>query len=252
MQVMVKRDLLHLIRNSEALMMIIFLPIMVTAVFVYIFGGALGPGGDRIEYLRYVLPGILVIQPAVVAYMTGVSVNNDMSKGIIDRFRTMDISQSSVLSGHIIASLVRNLMGAIIVILFAYAIGFRTDISILHWFATAAMTMLYILMISMISMMIGLLGSNVESVSGMMMFVQFMPYVSSAFIPTETMPKVLRYFADHQPITLVINTIRGLMLGTEIGSDWISAIIWCIGIIFICFIISKYTYEHRTSKPVSS
>ncbi len=107
--------------------------------------------------------------------------------------------------------------------------------------------MVYILMITMISLMVGLLGSSVESVGGIMMFVQFAPYVSSAFVPTETMPKALRYFADHQPFTPVTNTIRGLLIGMETGNDGIIALAWCIGIIVLCFIISMYAYEHKTS-----
>ena len=245
--VMIKRNLIHAIRNPESLVMTIFLPIMVTLLFVYVFGGALGPDGDRIEYLHFVLPGIIIMAPAFGAYMTSIGVNNDMSKGIIDRFRTMNINQSSVLTGHIFASVVRNLLGTIITILFAYLLGFKTDAILIEWFAITGMVVIYILMIAMVSLMIGLLVSNVESVAGVMMFIQFAPYVSSAFIPTETMPQALRYFADYQPFTPIANTIRGLFLGTEIGNDWIIAIAWCLGIIIVSFIVSKYTYEHKTS-----
>lgn len=189
LSVMVKRNLLHVVRNSESLVMTLFLPVMVTLVFVYVFGGAFDPGGDRKEYMRYVLPGIIVMTPALGAYMTGVGVNNDMSKGIIDRFRTLDIHQSSVITGHIVSSLIRNLIGAVIVVIFAAIIGFRTDVSILSWVGVIGMSTLYFLMITMLSLMVGLLGSDPESVGGMMMFVQFAPYVSSAFIPTETMSR---------------------------------------------------------------
>lgn len=247
-RIMIKRNLTHIIRNPEALVMTIFLPIMVTLVFVYVFGGALGPGGDRIQYLNYVLPGIIIMSPAFGAYMTGVGVNNDMSKGIIDRFRTMNINQSSVLTGHIFASVIRNLLGTVIIIAFAYLIGFRADVSLIVGLLITGMVSIYILMITMVSLMVGLLGSNAEAVGGAMMFVQFAPYVSSAFIPTETMPKALRYFADYQPFTPITNTVRGLFFGTDIGYEWLIALAWCIGIIVICFIISKYAYLHKTSQ----
>lgn len=245
--VMVKRDLIHVLRNSESLVMTIFLPIMVTLVFVYVFGGALDEGGDRKAYLNYVLPGILIMAPAFGAYMTGIGVNNDMSKGIVDRFRSMDIRQSSVLTGHIVASLVRNLLGAVIVIVFACLIGFRTEANLIQLLGVSGMSVIYILMITMISLMVGLIGSSPESVGGIMMFVQFAPYVSSAFVPTETMPKALMYFANNQPFTPITNTIRGLLLGGEIGSDGIVALTWCIGIILLCYFVSKYVYEHKTS-----
>lgn len=245
--VMVKRDLIHLSRNSESMVMTIFLPIMVTLVFVYVFGGALAQTGDRTEYLKFVLPGILVMSPAFGAYMTGVGVNNDMSKGIIDRFRTMHINQSSVLVGHITASLLRNLIGAVIVIAFAFIIGFRTDVPLTNWIALTGMGLLYFLMITSLSLMVGLLCSSVESVGGILMFVQFAPYVSSAFVPTETMPKMLRYFANNQPFTVIANTLRGLMLGVDTGNEWVAAIFWCVLITAVCLIISKYAYNHKTS-----
>lgn len=245
--VMVKRDLIHLSRNSESMVMTIFLPIMVTLVFVYVFGGALAQTGDRTEYLRFVLPGILVMSPAFGAYMTGVGVNNDMSKGIIDRFRTMHINQSSVLVGHITASLLRNLIGAIIVVVFAVLIGFRTDVPLTNWIALTGMGLLYFLMITSLSLMVGLLCSSVESVGGILMFVQFAPYISSAFVPTETMPEVLRYFANNQPFTVITNSFRGFMLGIDTGSNWIVAVIWCVLITAVCLVISKYAYDGKTS-----
>ncbi len=247
-RVMIKRNLIHVIRNPESLAMTFFLPIMVTLVFVYVFGGALGQGGDRIKYLNYVLPGIIIMAPAFGAYMTAVGVNNDMSKGIIDRFRTMNISQSSVLIGHIFASVIRNILGAIIIVSFSYLIGFRADVSLINGFLIAGMVVIYILMITMVSLMIGLLGRNAETVGGAMMFIQFTPYVSSAFVPTETMPKALRYFADYQPFTPITNTTRGLFFGTDIGNDWLIALAWCLGIIIVSFIISKYAYLHKTSQ----
>lgn len=247
-RIMIMRNLIHVIRNPESLAMTIFLPIMVTLVFVYVFGGALGPGGDRKEYLNYVLPGIIIMAPAFGAYMTSIGVNNDMSKGIIDRFRTMNINQSSVLTGHIFASVVRNILGTIIIILFAYLIGFRAEVSLSEWFMIAGIFVIYSLMLSMVSLMVGLLVSNAESVGGAMMFIQFAPYVSSAFIPTETMPKALRYFAEHQPFTPIVNTIRGLFFGTDIGHDWLIALAWCLGIIIVSFIISKYAYLQKTSQ----
>lgn len=245
--VMIKRNLIHLLRNPEAMVMTALLPILLTLVFVYAFGGALDPGGDRTAYLKYVLPGIVVMIPSFGAYIIGVSVYSDMSEGINDRFRTMNIHQSSVLGGHMIASLLRNIIGVIIVIAFAYLIGFRTDVSAMNWLAVTGICMLYFAMIISLSIMVGLLVGSAESVSGVLMFVQLAPYVSSTFVPTETMPKALASFANYQPFTPITNTIRGLMLGNEIGNDWMIAIAWCVGITVVCLVISMHVYKHKTT-----
>lgn len=244
--VMVRRNLIHVLRNSESLTMTFVLPIMVTLLFVYVFGGALG-SGNRSEYLRYVLPGILIMSPAFGVYMTGIEVNNDMSKGIIDRFKTLDINQSSVIVGHMITSVVRNLLGTIFVVLFAVLIGFRTDVSVLNWLCGLGMMTLYILMISMISIVVGLFGKSPESVGGFMMLIQFAPYVSSAFVPTETMPAGLRAFSNHQPFTKVANTMRSLMLGTHSGRDWIYALLWCALVTILCLVLSRHLYQKKTT-----
>lgn len=245
--VMVKRNFLHTFRNPESIIMTIMLPILVLFVFVYVFGGAIGEGGDRYQYLQYVVPGMVAMQIVFTSYMTSVSVCTDMSKGIIDRFRVMNISSIAVLSGQLFAAVLRNLLGIVVMLSTAMLIGFEPYKSLLNWIYILGIIVIFVSSISWISIMIGLITSTPESASGANMFLQFVPYVSSAFLVTDTMPKWLKVFADNQPFTPIIDTIRALMLGYDVGSSGWKAIIWCLGISIISIIISMYLYRHKTS-----
>lgn len=245
--VMVKRNFLHTFRNPESIIMTIMLPILVLFVFVYVFGGAIGEGGDRYAYLQYVVPGMVAMQIVFTSYMTSVSVCSDMSKGIIDRFRAMNVSSLAVLSGQLFAAVLRNLLGIVVMLTTAFIMGFEPTRDIINWILVLGMVLLFISSISWISIMLGLMASSPESASGANMFLQFVPYVSSAFLVTETMPNWLKLFADNQPFTPIIDTIRALLLGYNVGnSAWI-AIIWCLGITLISITVSMYLYRHKTS-----
>lgn len=246
--VMMKRNFLHTFRNPESIVMTILLPVLVLFVFVYVFGGAIGEGGDRQAYLQYIVPGMVAMQIVFTSYMTSVSVCNDMSKGIIDRFRAMDISSFSVLTGQLFAAVLRNALGIVVMFLTALLMGFEPKADALEWFALIGMILLFVSSISWISIMLGLMANTPESASGTNMFLQFVPYVSSAFLLTSTMPRWLRVFADNQPFTPIIDTIRALILGYEAGnSPWI-AVAWCVGLTIFCSTVSVYLYRHKTSK----
>jgi len=245
---MMKRNFLHTFRNPESLIMTIMLPILVLLVFVYVFGGAIGENGDRYSYLQYIVPGMIAMQIVFTSYMTSVSVCTDMSRGIIDRFRSMNISSLSVLTGQLFAAVLRNLLGIAGMLLTALVIGFKPNADLLAWVAILGMIVLFVSSISWISIMLGLLANSPESASGTNMFLQFVPYVSSAFLVTSTMPPWLRAFADNQPFTPIVDTIRGLFLGYDTGSSWWVAIIWCAGISLVCFVVSMYLYRNKSAR----
>ncbi len=246
--VMMKRYFLHTFRNPESIIMTIMLPILVLFVFVYVFGGAIGEGGDRLAYLQYVVPGMIAMQIVFTSYMTSISICNDMSKGIIDRFRAMNISSLAVILGQLFAAVLRNALGIVGMLITALIMGFEPKANYIAWIAVIGMIILFISSISWISIMFGLLANTPESAASMNMFLQFVPYVSSAFLITSTMPGWLKVFADNQPFTPIINTIRALFLGYDVGNNGWIAIAWCVGITAICFVVSMYLYRNKTSK----
>lgn len=246
--VMMKRNFLHTFRNPESIIMTIMLPILVLFVFVYVFGGSIGEGGDRKAYLQYIVPGMIAMQIAFTSYMTSVSVCTDMAKGIIDRFRAMNISSTAVLGGQLFAAVLRNALGIVVMLIAAFILGFKPQADWIDWFAIVGMIFLFVSSISWISIMTGLLTNTPESASGANMFLQFVPYVSSAFLVTSTMPDWLRAFADNQPITQIVNTIRALLQGYEVGNNGWIAVAWCVGITIVCYSVSLYLYRHKSSQ----
>jgi ABC-2 type transport system permease protein len=231
-------------RQVDALLTALMLPIVLMLMFVYLFGGAIHTGT---QYVTYVVPGVLVLCAGFGAATTAVSVSSDMSGGIIDRFRSMDIGGAAVLAGHVIASAARNAASTVLVFALAFGIGFRPHAVALDWLDAGAVLLLFILAMSALSAAIGLLAKSPEAAGGFTFFVIFLPYPSSAFVPIDTMPSWLRGFADHQPVTPVIETIRGLLLGTPVGnSPWLAAA-WCGGILLAAVALSGVLFGRRTS-----
>src|SRR5918995_2326877 len=189
---------------------------MLMLLFVYLFGGAIQTGT---RYVTYVVPGVLLLCAGFGASMTAVSVTYDMTSGIIDRFRSMDVGGAAVLAGHVTASVVRNLASTVLVFGVAFLIGFRPSAGPLDWLAAAGILVLFILAISWLSAAFGLLARSPEAAGGFSFLVMFLPYPSSAFVPIETMPGWLQGFAANQPVTPVIETLRGLLLGLPVGSS---------------------------------
>jgi ABC-2 type transport system permease protein len=241
---MTRRSLKHTLRSPDTMIMTIALPIMILLMFVYIFGGAFNVGG---EYIDYVVPGIILLCAGFGAGTAAVSVSTDMTNGIIDRFRTMAISRSSVLTGHVVESVVRNLLTTAIVIVVAVALGFRPTADPLKWLAALGVIAMFILALSWISVALGLLARNPEAAQGFTFFLMFIPYVSSAFVPTDTMPSWLHGFAEHQPVTPVIETLRGLLMGTEIGNSAMLAVVWCVTIGLAGYLWASVIFKRKTA-----
>ncbi len=238
--VFIGRSIRLSLRNVEALIMAVMLPVMLMLLFTYVFGGALDPGGN---YVNYVVPGIILLCAGFGSSSTAVDVSMDMTSGIIDRFRTMPIHSMGVVTGHVAASLARNLLATAIVIGVACLVGFRPTAGPAEWLAALGVIVLFILAFTWLFAAIGLVAGSPSAASGYGFALLFLPYLSSAFVQTETMPGWLQGVANHQPITPVIETIRGLLTGTPIGDQAWLAVGWCalliVGSVVWCSISFK-------------
>jgi ABC-2 type transport system permease protein len=241
-QIMAGRSLRLSRRKLDALLTSVLLPVLLMLMFVYLFGGAIHTGT---AYHNYVLPGVLVLCAGFGASLTAVAVSEDMTDGIIDRFRSMDISGAAVLSGHVAASLVRNAISTILVLGVGLAIGFRPAAGLAGWLAAAGVLLAFILAFSWLSAAIGLVAGSPEAASGFTFILMFLPYPSSAFVPIATMPSWLRGFAHHQPATPVIESVRGLLMGTPVGTSPWQALAWCGGLLAVSVGLTGVLFRRR-------
>lgn len=243
--VFIRRALLHSLRNTESAVMAIMLPVMLMLLFTFVFGGALDRSGN---YVDYVVPGIILLCAGFGAAATAVSVSQDMTTGTIDRFRTMPIRAWAVLTGHVVASLVRNLVATGVVIGVAMLVGFRPNGVALEWVGAIALVALYILAITALFAAIGLAASSAEAASGYGFILLFLPYLSSAFVPVDTMPSWLRWFSANQPVTPLVETIRGLLMGGDIAPYWPAAVAWSLGIIVVATIWGALLFRRKAGR----
>jgi ABC-2 type transport system permease protein len=230
-------------RDVETLVMSIVLPLALMALFVYVFGGAIRTSG---EYVDYVVPGIILLCAGFGAASTATAVAADMTGGMVDRLRSLPIRSSAVLTGHVVASVARNAAATAVVVAAAVAMGFRPDAGPVEWLLAAGLLLLYVLALSWLAAFLGVLAGSVESASALTFVMVFLPYLSSAFVPTATMPSVLRAVADHQPITPVIETVRGLLTGTAVGGSGAVAVAWCAGLLAVAATAAGWAYRRRT------
>ena len=230
-------------RSPEALLTALLLPVLLMVVFVYLFGGAVNVGT---AYVEYVAPGVLLLCAVTGASTTAVTVCQDMAGGIIDRFRSLDVSGTAVLTGHVVASVARNLISTVLVALVAVAIGFRPHTSALGLLAALGVLMLFVAAVSWFAAAFGLLVRAPEAANSSM-FLMFFCYASSAFVPVRTMPTWLRGFAEHQPATPVTETVRGLLLGTPTGHEAVIALAWCVGIMAASIALCAVLFRRRTA-----
>jgi ABC-2 type transport system permease protein len=254
---MLRRNLKHQLRYPSLTLMLAGMPIVFLLLFVYVFGGQLGAGlgghdvVSRDAYLTYVIPGILIITVASAALGTAISVATDMTGGIIDRFRTMAISRGAVLTGHVIGSLLQTLAVLLLVLGIALAIGFRSGASALEWLATAGVLALFAFALIWLSAALGMAAKSVETASNTPMFLTLLPFLSSAFVPTASMPVGLRQFSEYEPFTPVTQTIRGLLSGGPIASHAIPAIAWSAAIALASYLCAVRLYNRRRAATPS-
>lgn len=230
-------------RNLDALVTAVLLPVVILVLFVYLFGGAIDTGAS---YVDYVAPSVILLCACIGASSTAVSVSLDLTGGIVDRFRAMDVPGVALLGGHVVASVARNAISTLLVFAVAYLIGFRPNASPLAWLGVVGMLGLFVLAVSWLAAALGLLVKSPEAASGIAVFLMFLPYPSSAFVPIDTMPSWLQGFAEHQPATPVIETLRGLLLGTPIGSSAWLAIAWCLAILVASMLLAGVLFRRRT------
>jgi ABC-2 type transport system permease protein len=250
--VMVGRCMRRSLRDPEAFITALMLPIMLMLMFVYVLGGAFNSVGDG-QYANYVVPGLIVLCAAFGAGTTAVAVATDMSNGMVDRFRSMPIISSSVLAGHVAASLVRNLLATALVIGVGLAVGWHPTASPARWLAAAGMIVAFILALSWLAAALGLLVSGPESANTMTFVFTFLPYLSSAFVPARTMTRVLRPIAANQPFTPIVETMRGLWMGhtsngASTGHEALLALAYCAAILTLSVAAASYLFRHRTAR----
>jgi ABC-2 type transport system permease protein len=250
---MLRRNVRHMQRYPSLTLMLVGIPIIIMLLFVYVFGATLGNGlggtGGRADYINYVLPGILLVTVAGTAQGTAISVAMDMTEGIIARFRTMAIARVSVLTGHVLGSLIQTLVSMAVVIGVGLLIGFEPNATAVEWLAITGVLAMVTFALIWLSVGCGLVTRSVETASNLPMPLMLLPFLSSGFVPTESMPTWLRWFAEYQPFTPIIETLRGLMLGTAIGSSAVLAVGWCAGIALVGYLWSKRLFN-RDPTPV--
>jgi ABC-2 type transport system permease protein len=245
---MLGRQVRHMLRYLSMTLMLVGMPIVLLLLFVYVFGGTLGaglggPDGGREQYLEYVLPGILLIAVALGATGTAISVAMDMTEGIIARFRTMAIFRPAVLTGHVLGSMLQTMLSLAVVTAVAVLIGFRAGATPVEWLATVGVLAAITFAFTWLCVAFGMAAKTVEAASNLPQPLVFLPFLGSGFVPTESMPAGLRWFAEYQPFTPMMDTVRGLLLGTAIGSSGVVALAWCAAITLASYLWARKLYN---------
>jgi ABC-2 type transport system permease protein len=248
---MLRRNLLHARRYPSLTLNLLLTPVILLLLFVYVFGDVMSAGitggpANRADYVAYIVPGILLLTVAMTSLGTAVAVCTDMTEGIMARFRTMAISRASVLIGHVVGSVIQTLMALVLVMGIGLAIGFRPDASPVEWIAAAGLMALVSLALTWLAAGIGLISPNPEGASNIGTPLVMLPFLSSAFVPVDAMPGWFRWFAEYQPFTPVIETLRGLLLGSGIGTkSAVLAVAWCVGLTVLGYLWSKAKFSRE-------
>jgi ABC-2 type transport system permease protein len=243
--VLTRRSLRHIARSMDTIITTTIMPIAFMLLFVYVFGGAINTGTE--SYVDYLLPGILLITIASGISYTAFRLFLDMKSGIFERFQSMPIARSSVLWAHVLTSLVANLISVVVVVLVALLMGFRSGAGLAAWLAVAGILILFTLALTWIAVIPGLTAKSVDGASAFSYPLIFLPFISSAFVPTGTMPGPVRAFAENQPVTLIVNSIRDLFTQQPVGTHIWMALAWCVGILIVAYIFAMAAYRRKIS-----
>ncbi|HEX4402576.1 MAG TPA: ABC transporter permease [Galbitalea sp.] len=243
--VLTGRSLKHITRSLDTIITTALIPIAFMLLFVFVFGGAIKHGSG--SYVSYLLPGILLITITSGISYTAYRLFLDMKTGIFERFQSMPIARSSVLWAHVLTSLVANLVSVVVVVLVALLIGFRSSAGLSAWLAIAGILILFTLVLTWVAVIPGLTAKTVDGASGFSYPLIFLPFISSAFVPTVSMPGPVRWFAEYQPVTSIVNTIRDLFTGAPIGTDIWVALAWLVGILIVAYLFAMGIYRRRIS-----
>ncbi len=239
------RSMRHIFRSADTIITTAVTPIALMLLFVYVFGGALRQSTGQENYVNYLLPGILLIAIASGIAYTAFRLFTDLQSGIFDRFHSMPIARSSVLWAHVLTSLVANGITLAIIFGVGFAMGFRTGASIGAWLAVIGILLLFTLALTWLAVIAGLSAKTVDGASAFSYPLIFLPFISSAFVPTDTMPGPVRWFAENQPVTSIVNTIQALFAGEPVGSDIWAALAWCVGILVVAYAFAMLTYRRK-------
>lgn len=243
MSVMCGRSMRHVFRSVDTIITVTIMPIAFMLLFVYVFGGAIKTGTDN--YVNYLLPGILLIAIVTGISYTAYRLFTDMKCGIFERFHSMPISRSTVLWGHVLTSLVSNAISVVVIILVALLMGFRSPAGVLSWLGVIGILALFTLALTWVAIIAGLSAKSVDGASAFSYPIIFLPFISSAFVPTATMPAVVRAFAENQPVTSIVGTIRALLSNQPVGNDIWIALAWCVGIMLVAYFFAMRAYKKR-------
>jgi ABC-2 type transport system permease protein len=241
--VMLGRSLRHVTRSTDTIITVTIMPIAFLLLFVYVFGGAIRTGTDN--YVNYLLPGILLIAIASGISYTAFRLFNDLQSGIFERFHSMPIARSSVLWGHVLTSLVSNAISVAAIVLVALLMGFRSSAGVLAWLAVAGILLLFTLTLTWIAVIAGLSAKSTDGAAAFSYPIIFLPFISSAFVPTASMPALVRAFAENQPVTSIVNTIRALFEQQPVGNDIWVALSWCVGILVVAYVFAMVAYRRK-------
>ncbi len=239
------RSLRHITRSVDTIITTTIMPIAFMLLFVFVFGGAINSGSD--SYVSYLLPGILLITIATGVSYTAFRLFLDMKSGIFERFQSMPIARSSVLWAHVLTSVVAILVSLVSVVLVALVVGFRSDAGVLAWLAVAGILLLFTLALTWLAVIPGLTAKSADGASAFSYPLILLPFISSAFVPTETMPGPVRAFAENQPVTSIVNAIRDLFTQQPVGTDIWFALAWCVGILVVAYVFAMRTYRRKIS-----
>lgn len=239
------RSLKHVTRSADTIITTAIIPVALMLLFVYVFGGAIESGSD--SYVTYLLPGILLITIASGISYTAFRLFTDMQSGVFERFQSLPIARSGALWAHVLTSLIANLISLVIVVAVALIMGFRSGAGVGAWLGVSGILILFTLALTWVAVIPGLTASTVTGASAFSYPLIFLPFISSAFVPTETMPGPVRWFAEHQPVTSIVNSIRDLFAGQPVGSNISVALAWCVGILIVAYVLAVVIYRRKIS-----
>src|SRR5215207_889393 len=243
MSVMLERSMRHISRSMDTIITVTLTPIAMMLLFVYVFGGAIQTGTDN--DVNYLLPGILLMAISSGIAYTSYRLFMDMQRGIFERFHSMPIARSAALWGHVLTSLVSNAISVIVIILVALLMGFRSSAGVLSWLGVAGVLALFTLALTWIAVIAGVSATSVDGAGAFAYPLIFLPFISSAFVPTESMPPVVRAFAENQPVTSIVESIRALLSDQPVGNDIWIALAWCLGILIVAYVFAMRTYKGK-------
>ncbi len=243
MSVMLGRSMRHIFRSMDTIITITIIPIAMMLLLVYVFGGAIQTG--TANYVNYLLPGIFLFAIASGISYTAYRLFTDVQTGIIERFRSMPIAPSTLLWGHVLTSLVSNAISLVVIMLVALLMGFRSSAGILSWLAVVGILALFTLALTWVAVIAGLTAKSIDGATAFSYPIIFLPFLSSAFVPTKSMPLVVRVFAENQPVTAIVNTIRALLYGQPVSQEIWVALAWCVGILIVAYIFAIRAYKKR-------